>query len=354
MTALAGLAVLTQSLSNLDLVSERGETTFVLIYVTLLAMPQVLALLTPIALFLGVAAALNRLSSDSELTVAAAAGMSRFQRVSPFLRLAIYVTLANLVINLFVQPASFREMREQLFEIRTDIAARFLREGEFVRLGDQVSFYVREITDDTILNDVFIEDGRGDSAAAYSARRGRVVETERGPVMLLEDGVRTGVDQFGVLTSISFDQSDFELTMFVDTTTSLLFKESDKFLPELLEPSVSDIAQGRKTSLYAEGHYRLSTPLYNLTFALIAMAAFLAGEHRRTGYTRNLIIAGSSAIVLRLIGFAVQAAAESDDALNAVQYLLPIAGGVMAMVIIFRPRRRAPSANQSAPALSGA
>lgn len=342
MTALAGLAVLTQSLSNLDLVSERGETTFVLIYVTVLAMPQVLALLTPIALFLGVAAALNRLSSDSELTVAAAAGMSRFQRVSPFMRLAIYVTLANLVINLFVQPASFREMREQLFEIRTDIAARFLRQGEFVRLGDQVSFFVREITDDTILNDVFIEDGRGDTAAAYSARRGRIIDTERGPVMLLEDGVRTGLDQYGVLTSISFDQSDFELTMFVDTSNALLFKESDKYLPELLFPSTADLAQGNENRLLSEGHYRLATPLYNLAFALTALAAFMSGEHRRVGYAKNLIMAGAFAIVLRLIGFAVQAAAESDKSLNLVQYLLPLAGCIAALFIILRPRRRKP------------
>ena len=345
MAALTGLAVLTQSLSNLDLMAERGETALVLITITVLAMPQVIALLLPIALFLAVAIALNRLTSDSELTVAAAAGMSRFQRVSPFVRLAIYVVLANLVINLFVQPASFRLMREQLFEIRTDLAASFMREGEFVPLGDQVTFYVREISDDTVLNDVFIMDDRTGQSAAYAARRGRIAATDRGPVMLLEDGVRTQVDQSGVLTNLSFDNTMVELTLFVDNTASLFFKESDKYLPELLRPTPADIARaGGKRRLHAEGHYRLSAPLYNLAFALIALAAYMSGEHRRIGYGRNLIIAGASAVVLRLIGFAVQAAAESDDAMNAVQYLVPLIGIISAIAMIGRPRRRAPRA----------
>ena len=68
----------------------------------------------------------------------------------------------------------------------------------------------------------------------------------------------------------------------------------------------------------------------------------MSGEHRRIGYGRNLIIAGASAVILRLVGFGVQAAAESDDGMNAVQYLVPILGIAVAIAIIGRPRRRAP------------
>ena len=349
MTALTGLAVLTQSLSNLDLVAERGETALALVWITLLAMPQVIALLVPIAVFLGVTMALNRLCADSEMTVAAAAGMSRRQRVSPFLRLAIYAALANLLINLFIQPASFREMREQLFAIRTDLVASFMREGEFVPLGDRVTFYVREIDDDGVLNGVFIEDGRGGHSAAYAARRGRIAASQRGPVMLLESGVLTQSDQTGALSSLTFERYEFDLTVFVDNTTAMFFKESDKFLSELLRPAMSEIARaGGRDRLAAEGHYRLSAPLYNLAFALIAVAAFMSGEHRRVGYARNVIIAGACAIGLRLTGFAVQAAAESDDSLNVVQYLLPLVGIAAAVGLIARPRRKAPKTHGAA------
>ncbi|MGJ3233215.1 MAG: LptF/LptG family permease [Oceanicaulis sp.] len=336
--ALSALAILTQSLSNLDLVAEDGGTAFALFQITLLAMPQVVALLLPIAVFLATAIAMNRMVSDSELTVGAAAGLSRRERLSPFLRLAIYAVLINLVINLFVQPASFREMREILYEIRTDVVAGFMREGEFVRLGQNVTFYTREIGDGGVMYDVFIEDGREDQAVAYSARRGVVARAETGPVMLLEDGVRTELDAQGALAQLTFSSTEFDLSVFIDSAAAFTFKESDKYLPELLDPSAADLARARsREDLYAEGHYRLSGPLYNLAFALFAAAAFLAVEHRRTGYTRHIIMAGAAALVLRLMGFAVQAAAASDEALNPLQYALPIGGIMVGLYLIARP-----------------
>lgn len=354
MLALSGLALLTQSLSNLDLIAERGDTAIAFFLITLLAMPQVIALLLPVATFIAVAIALNRMVGDSELIVGAAAGMNRRQRLTPVLRLAAYIVLANLVINLFVQPASFRQMRELLYEIRTDIAASFMREGEFVQLGDSVTFYVREITEDGVMNQVFIEDGRSQTLASYAASRGVIARTERGPVMLLESGVLTQVEESGVLSRLSFDRYEFALTAFVDSSAAFVFKDSDKFLPELLNPSASDIARARTASeLYAEGHYRLSAPLYNLAFALIAAAAFFAVEHRRTGYTRFVLAAGTAALLLRLAGFAIQAAASSDSSLNPVQYALPIAACLVATALIAAPsfkRRNAGSDLESAPA----
>lgn len=335
--ALAGLAMLTQSLSNLDLVAEEGETAVVFFSITLLAMPQIVALLLPIALFIGCSVAFNRLVGDSELTVGAAAGLSRRQRLSPFIRLAVYVTLANLAINLFVQPASFRQMRELLYEIRTDVVASFMREGEFTRLGENVTFYVREIGDGGALLDVFIEDDRREQAVAYAASSGAVVRSERGPVMLLQDGVRTSLDDQGALSALTFESSEFDLSVFIDSTSQFAFKDSDKFLSELLNPTAADLARSRsRDDLSAEAHYRLSAPLYSLAFVLIAAAAFLAPEHRRTGYGRFIIIAGTAALVLRLAGFAVQAAAASDDALNPLQYALPIAGAFGAAYVIGR------------------
>jgi lipopolysaccharide export system permease protein len=339
--ALSGLAILTQSLGNLDIMAERGETAFVFVWITLLAMPQVISLLLPIAVFIACAIGLNRLVGDSELTVGAAAGMSRRQRLSPLLRLTLYVVLANLVINLFVQPASFRQMRELLYDIRTDIASSFMRDGEFVSLGSDVTFYAREIDDESVMYDVFIEEGRASNAAAYAARRGVIVRTDSGPIMLLEDGVLTRTDAQGAASSLTFERYEFELTEFIDSSAAFLFKESDKYLSELLDPSAADIARSRGAEdLLAEGHYRLSAPLYNLAFALIAAAAFFGVEHRRTGYMRFVIIAGMSALGLRLIGFAVQAAASSDDALNPVQYALPLLGIAVAGFLIARKEAR--------------
>lgn len=338
--ALTGLAVLTQSLSNLDLIADQGETALVFAWITVLALPQVLALLMPIAVFIACAVAANRLTSDSELTVVASAGMSRRQRLSPFVRLGIYALLANLAINLFVQPAAYREMRSALYEIRTDIAASFMQPGQFLPLGEGLTFYARGISDSGLMEEVFIEDGRGETGMAYSARRGAIAEADRGAVMVLESGVRTWTADDGTLVSASFDRLEFDLASVLDPAAVFFFKESDKYLPELLSPTPADIVRARGAgNLYAEGHYRLSAPFYNLAFALIAVSAYLAGSHRRTGYVRPLIVAGVAALLLRLGGFAAQAAAAGDPQLNVLQYALPIGGAIGAWVVIHKPAR---------------
>jgi len=339
--ALAGLALLTQSLSNIGLIAERGETAAVFAYITVLAVPQLVALLFPIAVFLACVSALNRLMSDSELTVGAAAGMSRAQRLSPFMRLAIYACLANLVVNLFVQPAAFREMRRALYDIRTDVAASFMRPGEFTALGADVTFFARDVSDSGVMTDVFIQDGDGASSIVYAARQGFISEAQRGPVMQLQEGVVSQIDEAGEITSLTFERYEFELAAFIDPTTVFYFKESDKYLPELLAPTPGDIARARDVeALYSEGHYRLSAPLYSIAFALIAAAAFLSGDHRRTGYGRAILVAGVSALVLRLAGFAAQAAAADSSSLNALQYFIPVSGIIVSVFLIWRPDRK--------------
>lgn len=338
--ALAALALLTQSLSNIGLIAERGETAAIFIYITLLAVPQLIALLLPIAIFLACIAAFNRLTSDSELTVGAAAGMSRAQRLSPFMRLAIYACLINLAVNLFVQPAAFRELRRALYDIRSDVAASFMRPGEFTALGGDVTFFARDVSDAGVMSDVFIQDGQGPLAVVYAARQGLISEAARGPVMQLEDGVVSQLDADGEISSLTFERYEFELSAFLDPTAVFFFKESDKYLPELLAPTAGDIARSRNAeALLAEGHYRLSSPLYSITFVLLAAAAFFSGDHRRTGYGRAILIAGATALGLRLAGFAAQAAAADDAALNLLQYAIPIGGGLGAMLLLWRPGR---------------
>ncbi|MFC4724625.1 LptF/LptG family permease [Glycocaulis abyssi] len=340
LAALTGLAILTQSLSNLNLVADRGETLLVFLWVTILAVPQIVALLMPIAVFIACAGALNRMMSESELTVAAAAGLSRRERLSPFLRVAVYAMLINLGVNLFVQPAAYREMRQAIYDVRTDIAASVMRPGEFVSMGVDVTFYARTLGDGGMMSEVFIEDGRGASSTAYSARQGQIVRAERGPVMLLSNGVVSQIDESGTLSSLTFDSYEFDLTAFIDPTDAFFFKESDRYLPELFNPSPGEAARARgRANLLAEGHYRLSAPLYNLAFAMIALAAFLSGPPRRTGYARAIALAGACALIVRLTGFAVQAGAESSPELNWMQYAIPLAAIAAAYIVIHRPVR---------------
>jgi lipopolysaccharide export system permease protein len=341
--AFAGLALLTQSLSNVDLISGYSETALTFFKVTVLALPHLTALLVPLALFVAVLSTLNRLTGDSEMVIASAAGMSRFGLLSPIIRLALYVIMANLAINLFVQPMAYREMRRSLHELRSDVASSLVTPGAFSQLGSGVTIYARERDRDGRMHDIMINDTRQNERATFTAREGFVVRTDTTSVMVLIDGNRQQIDEAGELFYGTFDRTEFDLGEFVGPVDAMFFKESDRFLHELIWPDAGTIARtGGPERAWAEAHYRLSAPLYNLAFALIAAAVFLGGDHSRMGYSRRVMIGVAVGMTLRLAGFALQSASTDDAAMNVAQYLLPLAGCLGALIVIYRPARRRP------------
>ena len=77
---LALLAILAQGLSRTDIIVENRQSALTYFYIVLLGAPQIMALLTPMAMFVAGVWSLNRLHRDSELVVAEAAGEYRASR----------------------------------------------------------------------------------------------------------------------------------------------------------------------------------------------------------------------------------------------------------------------------------
>jgi lipopolysaccharide export system permease protein len=88
--------------------------------------------------------------------------------------------------------------------------------------------------------------------------------------------------------------------------------------------------------MLAEANNRLSTPLYNISFMAMALAAVIGGPFSRLGYGRRILLVGAAAGVVRILGFGAQAACESNVAFNLIQYALPIGAAIWAFHQLFR------------------
>ena len=86
--ALAAIGILSQSLEQLEVIVERGQSVWVMVKLTLLAVPQLLAVIIPIGLFVGALIALTRLQREQELTAAFASGVTRWSAIRPAVRIA--------------------------------------------------------------------------------------------------------------------------------------------------------------------------------------------------------------------------------------------------------------------------
>lgn len=325
LAALAGLALLTQSLQTLDLVVENRQSALTFLKITFLALPQLISIIMPLSVFMAALYALNRLNSDSELIVAKASGFSPWQIGSPVVRLGAYALIAHLIINLVVQPISFRQMRAEILKVRTDIASQMVQAGDFVTPSPGLTVYAREIGANSILKDVMIYDARDPgNVTTHTAKSGEVKRNESQVVLTLKDGSVQQKLEDGSLDVIQFEDYVIDLSDAMAMDNVLRLKTSDRFLHELLRPDPREFANRQfKRELAAEGHARLSAPLYNLALVLLALCFMIRGEHLRLGYGRRIAVCAFLGFVFRLSGFAVASAAESDSILNIVQYLIP-------------------------------
>ena len=96
--------------------------------------------------------------------------------------------------------------------------------------------------------------------------------------------------------------------------------------------------------MLAEGHSRLSSPLYNLAFTCMALAAVLGATFSRFGYGRRIAITAVLAVVVRVAGFGIQAAASGANWINILQYALPFLVIAISLASVFRMRLAAPRA----------
>lgn len=337
--ALATLALLTQSLSTLDLIVENRQSAKTFFFITFLALPQLMGIILPIAVFIAVIYAVNRLNVDSEMAVAKSIGTSPWQLSTPFVRLACWALIAHLFLNLVIQPLSFRTMRGELLKVKTDLAAQLIRPGEFVTPTIGLTVYAREIRPNGNISDVIIRDSRTSPVSTYTAKRGVLSKSETVAKLTLQDGMIQQMDDRGDFAPITFVSYQIDLSEILAADTNLRLKSSDRYLHELFYPNMADRSNPRiYPGLVAEGHARLATPLYNVALTLLALAFLIRGQFQRMGYGLKLTICAVVGFSIRLVGFALISAAESTPWLNYLQYVLPLL--VIAICMFYLTNRK--------------
>lgn len=342
--ALAGIGILSQSLDQLEIIVERGQSVWVMVKLTLLAVPQLLAVILPIGLFVGALIALTRLQREQELTAIFASGVTRWSAIRPAIKLAIIGALVTLLFTTVIQPWSQRQARAEAFAVRTDLAALLVEEGRFVQGPEGLTVYVQQIEQNGLLKNIFIYQPDGDQVTTWDAAEARFSRIDGEPIVTLINGSWQRYSSRGVLEYLSFARQDVPLGQYAQVTDSIRYKPSDLYLPQLFNPSPRDLERvGTAGELAAEGHSRLSAPLYALVAMAMALTAIMGGAYSRTGYSLRIAKAAGAFLLVRIVGYGIVAASAWNGWLNVLQYLLPIAAAAISLRLLFRalkPRRR--------------
>jgi lipopolysaccharide export system permease protein len=354
---------LSQSLRLLDLVINRGQSAPTFFYLTLLMVPSLLVVVLPIAYFAGTLYGLHKLNADSELTVMSASGFSPAQLLAPVLVAAAVVMLATYACALYLMPYCQRLMKDKEIDIRGDIGAAILNEGQFNTPSRGLTVFMRELTPDGELRGVLVHDERDRlRPTTYLAESGVLAQTSAGARLIMldgtiEQGTVQGACRHGsaapatrarlpkcqgssgfappTLSVLKFKRYVFDLDQFSGRKQGSELRTSERYLSELLWPvSSRPIKPEARNAYFAEANNRLAAPLYCPMFALIAFAAVTLGRHARGAYALRLSAAALGAAALRIGGYGIQGIAARNPVFCVLFYLIPFAAGALALADI--------------------
>ena len=342
LVVLTSVIWLTQALREFDLLTLKGQSLLVFFAVTGLAIPSLVMIIAPIALFIAVLYTLNKLNGDSELVVMNAAGLSPQRLMRPFGALTLGAAILVGAMSLQAVPWGFRELRDLLTKVRADFITRIVRPGTFATLEQGFVFHYRERGPDGSLLGIFIQDRRDPKhVTTYLAERGATLTVGDENYLALEKGSLQREDAKADNTGIVvFKSYNIDLTQFAQQNGPVPLKPRERSTLDLLrlDPKAPDVAPdlGR---FRAELLDRFANPLYALAFGMVALAGL--GEPRTTRQGRGGAMFGAILVVLvvRLAGFSISNLVVRYPSLAPVGYLLPIAATVAGAAWMIRRRR---------------
>lgn len=332
---LAGLGLLTgiiwisQSLHQFNLMTTQGQTLLTFLAVTGLTIPSLVMVIAPVALFVGILYALNRLNGDSELVVMCAAGLSPGRLLRPFAVLTVIVSLLTAAMSLWAMPWTFREIRVLVTRIRTDFLTHIVNEGQFAKLAPGFVFHYRERGPDGELLGIFMQDRRNPKQVnTYIAESGETTQSDGQSYLVLEKGsVQRQSKGDRDPTIVVFQSYALDLSQFGNGRKKVPLKPRERSTRQLLNLDSTDPYVVKNAgALRVELHDRFVSPLYAAMFGMIAFAAL--GRPRTTRQGRGTAIAAAvfAVLLLRLCGFGASAVLVKHAWAVGLVYAPPLVG----------------------------
>jgi len=314
----------TQAMREFDLITSQRQTLLVFVGITGLIIPLLVMMIAPIALVMASAHVINKLSSDSEIIVMNAAGISPWVLLRPFLVAAAVVSVCLAVIAAYISPLSLRALRDWSAQVRADILTNIVQPGRFTTVGGNLTFHIADRRQNGLLVGIFVDDRRDPNEhATYLAEQGEIVKNDRGSFLVLQGGsiqrLEAGQRDPRIIV---FDRYAFDLSQFTGGAQNVVYTVREKYIWDLMWPKPDDPVYATQSDEYlSELHDRLSTPLYPLAFVIVAFA-FL-GPPQTTRQSRSLALMGmiGTIAVLRLVGFVSVIVGVRVPAVLSLQYI---------------------------------
>ncbi|MFN8392591.1 MAG: LPS export ABC transporter permease LptF [Bdellovibrionota bacterium] len=235
-----GVLFLARVLKLIDLIVNKSVPVGDIILLFSYVIPGFLELAIPMALLLGILLAFGRLSSDSELVVMRAVGISMKQLAKPVMSFAVMAFFVSLAIGFWIRPWANYRLGIGLFEIVKLKTSSGLTAGIFNDMGP-LTIYAESLDDQTgRLTNVIIADRRDpEMNRNFLARYGQIISDndDRTLSLQLYDGsIQEGAGLNFNVTSFDSNQIKLPQTELLDEGPTREGKHANElYIGELLD-----------------------------------------------------------------------------------------------------------------------
>ena len=286
-----------------DQLIANGQSASVFLEFTALSLPAVIKLALPLSAFAASIYVTNRMTSESELVAVQATGYSSFNIARPVLYFGLIVMVLMSALTHFLMPLSTARLDERRVEISQNMTARLLTEGKFIEPIDGVTFYIREISTEGELRDIFLSDNRNaDSQVTYTADTAYLVKTDDAAQLVMINGLaqtlNTGTNR---LFTTTFKDFAYNIDGFLQVTAREGRRAAELSTTELLRADAALQAETGESygQLIARAHDRFAQSFMSVVAALLGFATLMVGGFSRFGVWRQIVAAIFLIIVIK-------------------------------------------------------
>jgi lipopolysaccharide export system permease protein len=336
LTTLTLIMWIAMALRQLSLMTSKGQTFIVFLKITFLAMPNLIAIVAPVALLISALHTLNRLSGDSELIVLSASGATVWRVARPYLALAFLLSVLIAYADAFLTPYTSRLLRDYTIQVRTDLIAQFLQPGKFTEAEKGLTIHITERAPNGDLLGLMINDERDPAQnMTYLAERAQFVKQDGQSLLVMRNGhIHRRAAKDKDVHIITFESYLFNVGQFGPKEGPRDYKPRERYLDELLNPDPNDAYYKHNSGRFRkELHDRLTKPLYPLLFVMIVVVHLGYPRTTRDNRLQSVFTAFAAAATFRVIGLAgVNASMKSESALLVV-WGVPVIGLLVMLVM---------------------
>ena len=286
------------------------------IYLFLLAVPQVLRFTIPIGVLIGVLVGLGRISSDGEITAMRAAGIPGFRLMGPVALVALIGGSICAATTLYYNPLALQKQKEIAESLKISQASAEIQPRVFIETFPDTVLYVRDVVPGPVIRwkGVFIADERapenrgsfGGSNAAVDGPRITVAEEavvvprpEQDRLQIRLPHASTYEQSYDAMEYHSFEFQESDQVLQYNATAPELRKRTFEQTSTAQLISRTQIGE-KKVDAEIELHQRFSLPV--ACFVLPMVGVPIAISSRRLGKSAGVV----SSLILVFFYYMVQ------------------------------------------------